>query len=246
MNLDGRIALVTGAATGIGAALANGLAAAGADVVGADIDWTDRSEVSDAVERADCDVTDEAAVKACVEGIVASHGSVNILVNNAAIASIIQPKPFEEITSDEWTTMLTVNTIAPFICAKAVVPLMRDKGWGRIINLTSAGIFFGLPNMVHYIASKGAIATMTRALAKDLGSHGITVNAIAPGLTMTRRLRENPAFNDDLIAQSVNIQSIPEREQPNDLVGVCLFLASEGSRMMTGQTLTVDGGTAFN
>jgi p-cumic alcohol dehydrogenase len=100
--------------------------------------------------------------------------------------------------------------------------------------------------MVHYIASKGAIATMTRALAKDLGVHGITVNAIAPGLVMTRRLKANPAFDDALIAQSVDIQSIPECEQPDDLIGVCLFLAGDGSRMMTGQTLTVDGGTAFN
>ena len=173
-------------------------------------------------------------------------GAATLLGNNAAVASIIQPKPFEEITGEEWKTMLTVNTIAPFNCCKAVVPSMRAKGWGRIINLSSAGIFFGLSNMVHYIASKGAIATMTRALAKDLGRHGFTVNAIALGLAMTRRLRENPAFDDALIAQFVDIQSIPEREQPDDLVSVCLFLASEGSRMMTGQTLTVDGGTAFN
>ena len=185
-------------------------------------------------------------MQTCVDRIDASHGTIDILVNNAAIASIIQPKPFEKITGEEWKTMLTVNTIAPFNCCKAVVPSMRAKGWGRIINLSSAGIFFGPPNMVHYIASKGAIATMTRALAKDLGRHGITLNAIAPGLVMTRRLCENPAFDDVLIAQSVDIQSIPEREQPDDLVGVCLFLASEGSRMMTGQTLTIDGGTAFN
>ena len=106
-------------------------------------------------------------------------------MNNAAIASVIIPKPFEAISAAEWKQVLVVNTKAPFLCCKAVVPRMRERRWGRIINLTSAGIFFGLPNMLHYAASKGAIATMTRTLARDLATVGIAVNAIAPGLVMT-------------------------------------------------------------
>ena len=246
MSLEGKIALVTGAATGIGAALANGLAAAGAQVIGADIEWSAESEAVTAVRRADCDVTDEGNVRRCVEDIEKSQGPIDILVNNAAIASLITPKPFEAISADEWKQMLVVNTMAPFLCCKAVVPRMREKRWGRIINLTSAGIFFGLPNMLHYAASKGAIATMTRTLARDLATAGITVNAIAPGLVMTRRIQQNPAFDDALIAQSVDMQCIPVREQPEDLVGACLYLASDAAHMMTGQILTVDGGTAFN
>ena len=245
-HLTGRVALVTGAATGIGAALANGLADAGACVVGADIEWSAESEAAAGVNRVDCDVTDDASVGRCVYDIEKSHGPVDILVNNAAIASVITPKPFQEISTDEWKQMLIVNTIAPFLCCKAVVPRMRERRWGRIINLTSAGIFFGLPNMLHYAASKGAIASMTHSLARDLANDGITVNAIAPGLIMTRRIMSNPAFDDTLIAQSVDAQSIRVREQPEDLVGICLYLASDAARMMTGQTLVVDGGTVYS
>jgi p-cumic alcohol dehydrogenase len=118
---------------------------------------------------------------------------------------------------------------------------MRERKWGRIVNLTSATIFTGLPPMLHYVSSKGAIATMTRGLARELGADGITVNAIAPGLTMTKGIQGNHAYSEELIAQS-----IPEREQPDDLVGACLFLVSDGAKMMTGQILTVDGGTAFH
>ena len=246
MSLDGKVALVKGAATGTGAALANGLAAAGARVVGADIDWSDDSETRPEVERADCDVTDKDAVRACVAGIERNHGPVDILVNNAAMASLITPTPFLEITPDEWTHMMVHNTLAPFVCSQVVVPRMRERGWGRIINLSSAGIFSGLADMLRYNASKGAIAIMSRSLASKLAADGITMNATATGLTMTRRLMQNPAFTDELIESNLDAQSIPSREQPADVVGAFLYLASDGARMMTRQILTSDGGTALH
>ncbi len=245
MRLDGKIALVTGAAMGIGAFLAEALAREGATVIGLDLAWREH-EPAGGVEQLDCDVADPSAVDRAVAAIEKRHGPVEILVNNAALASTLSPKPFEEITPEEWTRAMTTNTIAPFLCARAVAPRMREKKWGRIINLVSATIFTGLPPMLHYVSSKGAIATMTRGLARELGPHGITVNAIAPGLTMTKGIQENAAYSEELIGMALSAQSIPMREQPEDLVGACIFLASDSARMMTGQILTVDGGTAFH
>lgn len=245
MSLEGKIAMVTGAATGIGAALAKALSSSGARVIGADITW-DGAEKTVGVEPAQCDVANPVSVKTCVADIEARHGPVDILINNAALASELTPTPFEQISPEEWMRVMTVNTMAPFLCTQAVAPRMRERKWGRIVNLTSATIFIGMPPMLHYVASKGAIAIMTRGLARELGRDGITVNAIAPGLTMTRGIQNNEAYSDELIAQALAAQSIPNREQPEDLVAACLYLVSDAARMMTGQILAVDGGTAFH
>jgi len=246
MSLEGKSALVTGAATGIGAAIAKGLAAAGARVIGADIAWDAEKEKASAVEQVHCDVTDPSSVERCVADIEARYGGADILVNNAAMAAEVTPKPFEKITPDEWTRVITVNTLSQFLCTKAVVPLMRKRKRGRIVNLTSATIFVGTPYMLHYIASKGAIVAMTRSLSKELGGDGITVNAIAPGLTVTEGIERNRAYSAEMRAGVVATRSIAREERAEDLVGTCLFLVSDAASFLTGQIIVVDGGATFH
>jgi p-cumic alcohol dehydrogenase len=245
MSLEGKIALVTGAATGIGAAIAKELAAAGAHVIGADISWKE-DESRPGIERVHCDVADPSGVQACITHIEASHGGVDILVNNAALAAEIAPKPFEQITPEEWTRVMTVNTLSQFLCTKAVVPHMRKMKWGRIVNLTSGTVFVGTPYMLHYTASKGAIVAMTRSLAKEVGGDGITVNAIAPGLTVTEGIQGNRGYSDEMRAGVIASRAIAREERPEDLVGTCLFLVSEAASFITGKIVVVDGGATFH
>ena len=244
MSLNGKTAVVTGAATGIGAAIAKGLAAKGARVIG--IDLSDPKDNGTDVVQVQCDLSHPKSVQQCFENIRKQHGEVDILVNNAALASEIKPQPVGEIAPEEWTRVLTVNTIMPFLCVREVVPHMSAQKWGRIVNLTSATIFLGTPNNLHYIASKGAIAAMTRSLAMELGKNGINVNAIAPGMTVTEGIRKNSAYSKEMLEGTVKVRAIQREETPDDLVGSCLFLVSEDSNFMTGQILTVDGGYAFH
>lgn len=246
MAVENKTVLVTGAATGIGAAIADGFAYAGAQAIGIDIEPETQDKATTRFDIVQCDVTDRSAMQHCVADVESRYGDIDVLVNNAALASSIMPKPFEDITSEEWTRVMTVNTLAPFICAQVVAPGMRKRRSGRIINMTSAVVFQAVPYNLHYFSSKGAIATMTRSLARELGDDGITVNGIAPGMTVTEGISDNAGYSAEMLAHIVNARCIAREERPEDMVGVCLFLASDQAEFVTGQILTVDGGLAFH
>jgi len=246
-RLDGRAVIITGSAQGIGEAFAKALAAEGARVSLCDVNSTDRvaEEIRSAGGEAIgqiCDVSDPAGVQAMVRNTVTAFGSVQVLVNNAAISGDIKPKPLTEISSAEWDRMLAVNARGPFECVKAVVPLMEAQAYGKIVNLASGMVFKGSPHMLHYAASKGAIISMTRCIARELGPKGIRCNCLAPGLTMSPTVVANPA----LLGPHVGQRCLNREEVPDDLVGTIVFLASADSDFITGQTIVVDGGSAMH
>ena len=249
-RLSGTSAIVTGAAQGIGAHYAKALASEGAKVSLCDVDAPDavvkaiKDAGGTAIGRV-CDVTDAKAVAALVRATDEAFGGVQVLVNNAALFGKIAQKPFMEIPSEEWDRVMTVNTRGPFECVKAVFPVMQRQGYGKIINVASGTVFKGTPMMLHYVSSKGAVVAMTRAMARELGDHGIRVNAIAPGLTLSEVVKGR---NDYGAMRAVNIQSraLKRDEEPEDLVGTVIFLASHDSDFMTGQTMLVDGGSAMH
>jgi NAD(P)-dependent dehydrogenase (short-subunit alcohol dehydrogenase family) len=170
-------------------------------------------------------------------------GRIDVLINNAAIYAGLERKRFDMITSDEWDQVLAVNLKGPWLCARAVFPWMRTQGAGKIINIASAVFYSGSPLWSHYVASKGGVIGLTRALAKELGDSGVTVNAIAPGFTMTEA---SQALIPNAERYGVDRGALKRAEQPDDVVGVALFLASPASDFITGQTIVVDGGRQFN
>ncbi len=249
-NLSGKVALVTGAASGIGNAFARALAFAGASVVVADISGADNAAMQmrrDGLDAAgvSCDVAravDVAGAVACAREI---FGSLSILVNNAALFSTLKPGPFSDIDEEEWERVMRVNTLGPFLTAKFAVPAMRDAGGGRIINIASNTVHKGAPGLLHYVSSKGAVIAMTRALARELGQDGITVNAIAPGFTLSDGVNGNLAYQATFRAAAAEARAIRRDQTPADLTGAVVFLASDESAFITGQTLVVDGGNIF-
>ncbi|MBL8378317.1 MAG: 3-oxoacyl-ACP reductase FabG [Burkholderiales bacterium] len=250
MKLAGKVAIVTGGATGIGKALATRLAEDGAVVVIADIRGADTAAAEHiaAGRRAigiATDVSDEGATRAMAEAALRAFGRIDILVNNAAVFSVLTPGPFEAIPAADWKRVMEVNTLGPFLCVKAVAPHLRAQRSGRIINLASGAPLKGIPGMLHYVSSKGAVIAFTRALARELGPDNITVNALAPGFTLSEGVLENSIHVDKFREVIIKSRSIPRDETPQDLVGALSFLASDDSAFMTGQTVVVDGGSAF-
>jgi NAD(P)-dependent dehydrogenase (short-subunit alcohol dehydrogenase family) len=245
-SLAGRSALVTGAAQGIGAAYAVALAAAGAIVTA--LDLVSPAAVAEQIQAEGCsafdetvDITNEAAVTAAVGRMKEQTGSVDILVNNAAMFATLRHTPVLDLSVEDFERVMRVNVTGQFVCAKAVIPHMREAGWGRIVNISSGAALKGIPLMLHYTTSKGAVVALTRALAREVGPDGITVNAIAPGLTQSESVRNNPMYRSTPLQN----RAIDRDQLPEDLLGPLIFLCSEASAFMTGQTIAVDGGSVM-
>jgi NAD(P)-dependent dehydrogenase (short-subunit alcohol dehydrogenase family) len=251
-RLQGSVAIVTGAAQGIGAAYAKAMAAEGAKIVIADV-IDGNGGIVDEIRAAGgeavsikTDVSSESAVKALVAETLRLYGKIDILVNNAAMFANLPIKHFTEIDGAEWDKVMAVNVRGPFECAKAVVPAMRANGYGKIINIASGTVFKGTPGYLHYVTSKGAIVAMTRVMARELGADNICVNALAPGLTTSEGVINNPSYTDESLAANASSRAFKRLQQPDDLVGAIVFLASHDSDFMTGQTMLVDGGSAMH
>jgi len=257
-RLEGRVAIVTGGAKGIGRHYSFALAAEGARVMIADI--VDGAQVAaeiaakhgaNSVAAEICDVSDEAAVKRLVDATLARFGQIDVLVNNAALYAPLHETKFTAIDVDLWDKVMAVNLRGPFLVAKHVAPEMAKRRYGKIINIGSGTAVRGIPWLMHYVTSKGGIMGFTRALASELGPHGITVNAIAPSLTRTpgalaRKPRAGIASIDEefeLVAQG---QAIKRVEVPEDLVGTVSYLTSDDATFVTGQMINVNGGRIFS
>jgi len=246
-KLDGKVAVVTGAAQGIGNAIAGGLAEEGARVVVADLRRAEEAarEFPDGV-GIEVDVADEAAVERMVEETVDRCGGVDILVNNAGLYASLAMRPFTEIPLEEWRQVMDVNVASMFLTCRAVVPRMRERGGGKIVNISSGTPFRGVPFLLHYVTSKGAIVAFTRALAKELGNDGIHVNCVAPGFTMSTGVQEHPEVIQALRDVSVSARTIQRDQVPEDVTGAVVFLCTPAADFITGQTMVIDGGQTFH
>jgi NAD(P)-dependent dehydrogenase (short-subunit alcohol dehydrogenase family) len=249
-RLAGKVVLLTGGAVGIGRHYAQALAAHGARVMIADI-VDGKSVVEEIAGRhgADCvasatfDVSDEAAVKALVAQTLERFGQIDILVNNAALYSKLPPVDFTEIETALWDRVMAVNVRGPFLMVKHVAPHMKVRKSGKVINIASGAAYKGIPHMLHYVTSKGAIVSFTRALSRELGAFGIAVNTLAPGLVLSDTGIENTRHHDEERAPVRNSRAFKRDMFPEDLLGALVFLASSDSDFITGQTIAVDGGS---
>ena len=251
MRLDRKVIIVTGAARGIGKAYAKALAKEGAHVVVSDIlgdlAKATAAEITSAGGTAlavRSDISIESEANKLAEETYNNFGKIDVLVNNAAKYAGLKRRPFYEIDVNEWDQVQSVNLKGTFLCIKAVFPYMKDHG-GKVVNISSATFYAGSPGLAHYVASKAGVIGLTRALSKELGQYNITINAIAPGFTITEaNLDMNP--DPKYKVEMANARALKRDEYPDDLVGTMLYLCSGDSDFMTGQTLVIDGGRSLH
>jgi NAD(P)-dependent dehydrogenase (short-subunit alcohol dehydrogenase family) len=249
-RLTDRTIVLTGGAQGIGAAYAAALAAEGARL--AICDLVAPTETVDAIREAGgeafgavCDVSDSASVASFASATLDRFGSIHGLVNNAAIFASLRPKPFDQITSEEFDRVLQVNVRGTFECIKAVLPTMRKQKYGKIVNIGSGTFFKGTPGLLHYTSSKGAVVALTRVVAREVGGDGIRVNCLAPGFTLSEGIKDQEE-TETINSVTVASRCLPLDQKPEDLTGSVVFLVSGESDFMTGQTIVVDGGSVMN
>lgn len=249
-RLDGKRIVLTGAAAGIGRAFATRLAREGAHVALVDVDGPGVERAAAACREAGvpaiglhADVSDVTAARAAVHEAARDLGGVDALVNNAAFFSGLRNRPFEEIDVAELDRVLAVNVRGPFVMCQAAVPHLKASGGGRIVNMASGSLLSAPAGLAHYVASKGAVFALTRALARELGKYGITVNSIAPGLTLTDGVRD--LYPESFLDTARDMRSLARDETPQDLEGTLVYLLSADSDFVTGQMIVVNGGAQF-
>lgn len=242
--LSQRTIIVTGAATGIGQAFALGCAVQGANVVVADMNAAD--ETVSAIEKLGAralsvrvDVADDVSVRAMAQAALDKFGRIDGLINNAAYFREVKLTDFEDLDPAQWDRLFAVNVKGVWQCCKAVMPAMRKQGSGSIVNIASVVAVAGQPGYLHYVASKGAVLSMTKGLAKEVGKHGVRVNVIAPGFVITDATRNRPIEWQQMFLKA---RAISREQRPDDLVGTALYLLSDLAGFVSGQTIVVDGG----
>jgi len=250
-DFSGRSVLVTGGGKGIGKVYVEEFAKAGARVAAADIDVPAAEGVAASLTKANLqafglgvDIADEASVKAAVASVVDRYGSVDVLINNASLMSTLPRRSWLEIPVEEWDRVMAVNLRGMFLCCRAVFPAMKAQKRGKIVNISSSRVWERAPNRLHYTTSKAGVIGFTRALAREVGEFGITVNALTPGMTQSETQVASSSGN--YLASRIAGRAIERVQVPADLVGAVMFLSSPASDFMTGQTINVDGGKSMH
>jgi 3-oxoacyl-[acyl-carrier protein] reductase len=250
-DFSGRSVVVTGGGKGIGKVYAEEFAKAGARVVAADIDAEAARDVAASLRDAGLealglgvDIASEEACQAMAQAVLDRFGAIDILINNASLMSVLPRRSWLEIPVEEWDRVMAVNLRGMFLCCRAVFPAMKAQNRGKIINISSSRVWEGAPNRLHYTTSKAGVIGFTRALAREVGEFGITVNALTPGMTQSETQVASSSGN--YLATRIAGRAIERVQVPADLVGAVMFLSSPASDFMTGQTINVDGGKSMH
>jgi 3-oxoacyl-[acyl-carrier protein] reductase len=250
-DLTGRTVIITGGGKGIGKVYSQEFAKAGARVVAADIDAAAARAVADALAAQghealalETDIASEESTKSMAEAVLERFGSIDVLVNNASLMSVLARRSWLEIPVDEWDRVMAVNLRGMFLSCRAVFPAMKARMRGKIVNISSSRVWEGTPNRLHYTTSKAGVIGFTRALSREVGEFGITVNAITPGYTLSETQVASSSGN--YLASRVEGRVFERAQVPADLVGAVMFLSSAASDFMTGQTINVDGGKSMH